>query len=147
MTTSIARLSASALPALSGSHLTYNAAARLWMTGGYTSAAGNFYNKGVRFSERIAIHYDIGNNTFLNGITLYAWNGNRAVLIGHKEWGGRDNYRFYSESFAREQTTIMLKNYLEGAARAAGQYISDSELTSFARRMVEEAEAYSSQRA
>lgn len=140
MTTDLTRLAAKALPALSGSSVTYNAEKNVYLTLGYTSPAGNTYYKALRFSDRLAVYYDIGEGykyTFLNGITLFAWDGPKAVIIGKKMWGGY-NWVCFSERFAMEQTIKMLKDYLEGQAKAIGQSISDSTLLSFSRQMVEE---------
>lgn len=140
MTTDLTRLAAKALPALSGSSVTYNAEKNVYLTLGYTSPAGNTYYKALRFSDRLAVYYDIGEGykyTFLNGITLLAWDGPKAVIIGKKMWGGY-NWVCFSERFAMEQTIKMLKDYLEGQAKAIGQSISDSTLLSFSRQMVEE---------
>lgn len=145
MTTALTRLAAKALPALSGSSVTYNPEKNVYLTLGYTSPAGNTYFKAVRFSDRLAVHYDIGEGyayTFLNGITLFAWDGTKAVIIGKKMWGGCGNWVYFSEKFAMEQTIKMLKDYLEGQAKAIGQSISDSTLLSFSRQMVEEVRTY-----
>ena len=145
MTTALTRLAAKALPALSGSSVTYNAEKNVYLTLGYTSPAGNTYFKAVRFSDRLAVHYDIGEGyayTFLNGITLFAWDGTKAVIIGKKMWGGCGNWVCFSERFAMEQTIKMLKNYLEGQAKAIGQTVSEAALLSFSRQMVEDVKTY-----
>ena len=88
MNTSLALVAAKALPALSGSSLTYNPEKNVFLTLGYTSAAGNTYYKAIRFSNRLAVYYHIGEgyaHTFLNGITLFAWNGQKANM--HKNFG------------------------------------------------------------
>ena len=75
MNTSLALIAAKALPALSGSSLTYNAEKNVYLTLGYTSAAGNTYYRAIRLSDRLAVYYHIGQgyaHTFLNGITLFA---------------------------------------------------------------------------
>lgn len=139
-TTALRLLAEKALPALSGASVTYNPEKNVYLTLGYTSPAGNTYYKAVRFSDRLAVFYDIGEgykHTFLNGITLFAWDGTKAVIIGKKMWGG-DNWAIFSERFATEQTIQMLKNYLAGQAKAIGQAVSESALLSFSRRMVEE---------
>lgn len=144
-TTALTCLAAKALPALSGASLTYNPEKNVYITHGYISAAGNTYFKAVRFSDRLAVHYDIGEGykyTFLNGITLFAWDGNQAVIIGKKMWGGCGNWVCFSERFAMEQTVQMLKNYLEGQAKAIGQYVSEQQLLSFSRQMVNDMQNY-----
>ena len=128
------------LPALSNESLTYNAAKNVFLTMGHTSASGNMYYKAVRLSNRLVVYYDLGQgyiHTFLNGIKLFCWDGQKANLIAQKYWGG-SNWRVFSEYFAKEQSILMLKEFLEGQLKLQGAYASDQELTSFARSMVEE---------
>lgn len=127
-----------ALPALSGASVTYNPEKNIYLSMGYTSQAGNTYFKAVRFSDRLAVHYDVGQgyyHTFLNGITLFAWDGTKAVIIGKKTWGGC-NWCIFSEDFAKNQTVKMLKNYLEGQAKSMNQIVDEQQLLSFSRSMV-----------
>ena len=101
--------------------------------------------RAVRFSDCLAVHYDIGQGyayTFLNGITLSAWDGNQAVIIGKKMWGGYGNWICFSECFAMEQTVQILKNYFEGQAKVIGQCVSDQQLLSFSRQMVNDVQTY-----
>ena len=128
------------LPALSGESLTYNAAKNVFLTMGYTSAAGNMYYKAVRLSNRLVVYYELGQGyayTFLNGIKLFAFDGQKANLIAQKCWGGCD-YRIFNEQFAKEQSILMLKSFLEGQLKIQGARVSDQELISFARGMIEE---------
>lgn len=128
------------LPALSGESLTYNAAKNIFLTTGYTSAAGNMYYRAIRLSDRLAVYYDLGQGyayTFLNGIKLFCWDGNQAKLIAQKYWGGCD-YRVFNEQFAMEQSILMLKDYLAGQLKAQGAYVSDQEMLAFSRGMIEE---------
>ena len=138
--TTLQTIAAKALPALSGESLTYNAAKNVFLTLGYTSAAGNMYYKAVRLSNRLVVYYELGQGyayTFLNGIKLFAFDGQKAQLIAQKYWGGYD-YRIFNEQFAKEQSILMLKGFLEGQLRLQGAHVSDEDLTSFARGMVEE---------
>ena len=80
-------IAAKSLPALSGESITYNAAKNVFLTLGYTSAAGNMYYKAVRLSNRLVVYYELGQgyiHTFLNGIKLFAWDGQKAQLIAQK---------------------------------------------------------------
>lgn len=129
-----------ALPALSGSSLTYNAVKNVYLTQGWTSAAGNFYYRAIRVSNRLIIFFNIGEgycHTFINGITLYAWDGQRARMIAQKNWGGCD-WRCFNEQFAREESVHMLADYLKGQAKMLGQSVSEEQLLSFSRQMVAE---------
>lgn len=139
MNTSLALIAAKALPALSGSSLTYNPEKNVYLTLGYTSAAGNTYYRAIRLSDRLAVYYHIGEgyaHTFLNGITLFAWNGQKANIIAQKSWGG-SNYRYFNERSAMEESILMLRDFLAGQAKAMGSIVSQSQLLSFSRSMIE----------
>lgn len=136
----ISLVAAKALPALSGNSLTYNAEKNVLLTLGYTSAAGNTYYKAIRFSNRLAVFYDLGQgyaHTFLNGITLFAWDGTKANIIAKKSWGGC-NWVCFSERYAKEQSVLMLKDYLAGQAKALGNTVGEQALLEFSRSMIEE---------
>ena len=138
--TALQTIVAKNLPALSGESITYNAAKNIFLTQGYTSAAGNMYYKAIRISDRLAVYYDLGQGykyTFLNGIKLFCWDGQKAKVIAQKYWGGCD-YRVFNEQFAKEQSIIMLKDYLKGQAKALGSQVSDQQILSFSREMIEE---------
>lgn len=138
--TALQAIVAKNLPALSGESLTYNAAKNVLLTTGYTSVAGNMYYRAIRLSDRLAVYYDLGQGyayTFLNGIKLFCWDGNKAKLIAQKYWGGCD-YRVFNEQFAKEQSILMLKNYLAVQLKAQGAYVSDQEMLAFSRGMIEE---------
>ena len=140
MNTALQTIAAKALPALSGESLTYNAAKNVFLTLGYTSAAGNMYYKAVRLSNRLVVYYELGQGyayTFLNGIKLFCFDGPKTRLIAQKSWGGCD-YRIFSEQYAKEQSILMLKGFLEGQLKLQGARINEQDLASFARGMVEE---------
>lgn len=77
-----------ALPALSGSNVTYNKQHNIYLSDAYTSAMGNTYYQGIRLSNRIIISYSIGEGylyTFLNDIRIYGFNGTDKKLIATKD--------------------------------------------------------------
>ena len=138
--TALQTIATKTLPALSGEHVTYNAAKNVFLSQGYTSAAGNMYYRAIRLSNRLIVYYDLGQgyiHTFLNGIKLFAFDGQKAQLIAQKYWGGSD-WRKFDEYFAKEQSILMLRGFLEGQLKMQGARVSDQELTSFARGLVEE---------
>ena len=138
--TALQTIVAKSLPTLSGESLTYNAAKNVFLSQGYTSAAGNMYYKAIRLSNRLIVYYDLGQGyayTFLNGIKLYCYDGQKANLIAQKNWGGCD-YRIFNEQFAKEQSILMLRGFLESQLKLQGAHVSDQELACFARNMVEE---------
>ena len=131
--TTLQTIAAKSLPALSGESITYNAAKNIFLTQGYTSVAGNMYYKAIRISDRLAIYYDLGQGykyTFLNGIKLFCWDGQKAKVIAQKYWGGCD-YRVFNEQFAKEQSILMLSNFLAGQLKAQGAQVSNQEIFSF----------------
>lgn len=138
--TALQTIVAKNLPALSGESLTYNAAKNVFLTTGYTSNAGNMYYRAIRISDRLAVYYDLGQGyryTFLNGIKLFCWDGQKAKVIAQKYWGGCD-YRIFNEQFAKEQSILLLCNYLSGQLKARGANVSNQEIFSFAYNMIEE---------
>ena len=140
MNTALQAIASKALPALSGEQVTYNAAKNVFLTLGYTSAAGNMYYKAVRLSNRLVVYYELGQgyiHTFLNGIKLFAFDGQKANLIAQKCWGGCD-YRIFNEQFAKEQSILMLSSFLIGQLKAQGAQVSNQEIFSFAYNMIEE---------
>ena len=105
-----------------------------------TSAAGNTYYRAIRLSKRLAVYYHIGEgyaHTFLNGIALFCWDGQKAKIIAQKFWGDC-NWRCFSEQFAKEQSIIMLKDFLTGQVKALGSHVSEQQMLSFSREMIEE---------
>ena len=140
MNNTLQLIAAKSLPALSGESLTYNAAKNVYLTLGYTSTAGNIYYKAVRVSDRLVVYYDIGQgyyHTFLNGIKLFCWDGVKARLIAQKYWGGYD-WRVFSEHFAKEQSILLLKEFLTGQLKLRGAHVSDQDTFAFARNLIEE---------
>lgn len=138
--TALQAIVAKNLPAISGESLTYNAAKNVFLTTGYTSAAGNMYYRAIRLSDRLVVYYDLGQGykyTFLNGIKLFCWDGQKARVIAQKYWGGYD-WKVFNEQFAKEQSILLLSNYLAGQLKAQGANVSNQEIFSFAYKMIEE---------
>ena len=128
------------LPALSGESITYNAAKNIFLSQGYISAAGNMYYKAIRISDRLVVFYELGQGykyTFLNGIKLFAFDGQKATLIAQKYWGS-SNWVIFNEFFAREQSILMLKGFLEGQLKLQGATVSDQEVMAYSRTLIEE---------
>ena len=127
-------IAAQKLPALSGETLTYNAARNVFLTMGYTSAAGNTYYRAVCLSKRLAVFYHIGEGyarTFLNGITLFCWDGTKAKIIAQKLWD-------FSEGYAKEQSILMLRDFLTGQLKLMGRQVAPQEVLNYSRGLIEE---------
>ena len=138
--TALQLISNKVLPAMSGEQVTYNAAKNVFLTQGYTSAAGNMYYRAIRLSNRLIVFYDLGQGykyTFLNGIKLFCINGQKAQLIAQKYWGG-SNWVVFNEFFAKQQSILMLKNFLTSQMKLQGAHVSEQELLAFSRSAIEE---------
>lgn len=138
--TALQNIVSKCLPALSGESITYNAAKNVFLSMGYTSAAGNMYYRAIRLSNRLIVYYDLGQgyiHTFLNGIKLYCFDGQKANLIAQKYWGGYD-YRIFDEESAMEESVFMLSQFLMGQLKAQGAHVNNQEVFSYAYDMIEE---------
>jgi hypothetical protein len=127
----------SALPSL-GNNVTYSDAAKMFLSPGYTSAAGNTYQEGLRLSRYIAVDYSIGHGycrSFLNGVKLYIWDNNKPKLVAHRTF---DCY-FLSESAIKYETERIVKEHLKNSCKVLGLgNATDSELTRLSQALVSE---------
>lgn len=132
-------VAAKALPGLASESLTYNAEHNLWLTMGWTSNAGNTYLKAYRMCKGLAIAYNIGIGycrTFLNGITIFAFDGERPRMIASGHWGGCCNWMNYSDYNAKSVSARMLGDYLVAEAKRLGQPIQESEARAYAESVI-----------
>lgn len=135
MNYSLATLVNQTLPSVSNNSVTYNADRNMFLTAGYTSAAGNSYFQGIHLSNRLAIVLDIGvgyAHTFLNGIKMYCFDGSQKKLIGSRFY----NCCIYCDYVARREATEILYEYLKSQAQIMGTCISNSQLEEFAKNQV-----------
>lgn len=127
----------SAFPSL-GNNVTYNQAANMFLSPGYTSAAGNTYQQGLRLSRYLAIEFSICYGycrTFLNGIRLYIWDNNTPKLVKQKLYSSY----FWSEAAAKSEVVDMLANYLRSSCRMLGLGTpTDSQLRQLSEALVGE---------
>ena len=137
MNTQLQRIASQALPALSGNSVTYNVERNIYLTTGYTSAAGNTYYRAIRVSNRLVVYFHIGQgycHTFLNGITLYAFDGTQVRTIADSSF----HCRYFSEYDAKQECISMLMEYMKSKAKMLGQHLNEYDLRLFSKRMVEE---------
>lgn len=135
MNSSLVTLVNQALPAVSNSGVTYNADRNMFLTTGYTSAAGNTYFQGIHLSNRLAIVMDIGIGylyTFLNGLKVYCFDGKEKKLIGTRFY----NCCFYNDSSARREAAEILLDYLQTQAKMLGASIPQAQLEEYATQQV-----------
>ena len=137
MVTSLSRVVDTALPALSGSSVTYNAQNNIFLTNGYTSAAGNTYYQGIRLSDRIIVKYSIGEgyaHTFLNGVEVYGYNGRDKKLIGSRSF----NCYFFSEYGAKKEAIGIVVDYMKSQTKLLGASVENKQLEQFSESLVED---------
>lgn len=128
----------SALPAFAGGGVSYNDIARMFLTMGWTSLAGNTYLEGMRYSDKIVLKYNIGQGyyyTFLNGISIYAFDGRELKLIASRSY----YCCVMSDRFANDEASDLLSEFFENQCRANGLRVDRSYVADVARRFVSEA--------
>lgn len=127
----------SALPSL-GNNVAYNDAAKMFLSPGYTSAAGNTYQEGLRLSRYLAVDYSIGHGycrSFLNGVRLYIWDNNKPKLVAHRTF----SCYFLSESAIKYETERIVREHLKSSCEVLGLgNATDSELTKLSKALVSE---------
>lgn len=131
----LGRVVNAALPAISGSALTYNAATNTYLTQGYTSAAGNTYYQGIRLSDRLIVSYELGQgyaHTFLNGIRIFGFNGKQTRLLGSRAY----DCFFFNEANAKEQCVEIVSDYLASQARMMGATLPQQQTRHFATALI-----------
>lgn len=135
MGNSLANLVNQALPAVSNSNVSYCADRNMFVTTGHTSGMGHTYFQGIQLSDRVAVVCSIGrggwgsNPHFLNGVTVYCFDGKDKKIIG--KWAPV-GYAFYSDSLVQRIATVLLYDYLKSQVSIQGALIDDSELKNFA---------------
>lgn len=142
MSTALTKMVNQVLPASFGGSATYNRDHSMFVSETYTSAMGHGYFQGLQLSNRIAVVYDIGrggwgsNPHFLNGVTVYNFNGNQKQVIGR--WFP-SSWAFYSDGLARRVAEQLLVNFLKSQAKMLGASVSDSEINNYASAQIQAA--------
>jgi hypothetical protein len=107
----------------------------------YTSENGNTYFQKMRFTNHLAISYNIGEGyaqKFLNGITIYGWDGAQVNVIARKDFKGA-NAIVYNAEKAKHEAAEILKDYLLKQAKNNGIDLDVKMASDFSIRLVEEA--------
>lgn len=124
-----------ALPQLAGD-ITYNDIAKMFLTPGHVSQAGNMYQEGVRLSRQMAVKFSIGHghaHSFLNGIQVFMWDGNKPRMVAQRTysnfwWNDRDTNR---------EVKGVVKEYLINESKVQGVHgITDSDFDRIASNLV-----------
>ena len=116
--------------------VTYNENKNIFLTSGYTSAAGNTYFKGIRLSDRLIVNYDLGqgySHLFLNGIEIYGFNGQQKELISSRCY----NCFFFNEVLARRECIEMVSEYLASQIKMINGTVDENQIESFSTKLIE----------
>lgn len=97
----------------------YSDSQKMFMSSHYTSASGNMYYKGLRFTDRMVMIEKVGlykNFSYIDSVEVYAFDGESKVLVGKVDY----DKVFYNVTRIKEDTTAIIANYLESSARVVG---------------------------
>ena len=102
----------------------------------HESVSGNRYYRGIRFCDRVVIVEKVGlyhNWTYIDGIELYAFNGKRVELIQKRDY----DKVFRNETFIRQESEQMVKDYLMGILKTQRTSIPSDQLESQAKELID----------
>ena len=114
----------------------WNESQHMFITDQYTSAAGNTYYLGVRFSDRFVTILHIGlyhSWTYIDAIEVYAFNGTRLELVQKHDY----EKTFRSEEFVRSESELMVRNFLEGILKIHRTSMPEEEIVAKAKTIVD----------
>ena len=100
---------------------TWDDSQKMFICSQYESANGHRYYLGIRFCDRIVIVEKVGlyhSWTYIDGIELYAFNGQKMELIQKRDY----DKVFRNEDFIRQESELMVKDYLAGVMKARSMY-------------------------
>ncbi len=106
----------------------YSDSQKMFVSSHYTSAAGNMYFKGLRFTDRIVMVEKVGlykNFSYIDSVEVYAFDGEEKVLIGKVDY----DKVFYNTERIKEDTKAIIKSYLKNSAEVAGAILDESVAT------------------
>ena len=101
----------------------------------YESGNGHRYYRGIRFCDRIVVLEKVGlyhNWTYIDGIELYAFNGQKMELIQKRDY----NKEFRNEGFIRQESEQMVKDYLSGMMKTCRISIPAEQIAAQASELV-----------
>jgi hypothetical protein len=113
----------------------WNESQHMFITDQYTSAAGNTYYLGVRFTDRFVTILHIGlyySWTYINEVEVYAFDGHERRLVGKTSID-----QFYNEELVRSTTENLLHDYIEGQMKLNGCTINHEQLECQVKELVQ----------
>lgn len=107
----------------------------MFITDQYTSAAGNTYYLGVRFSDRFVTILHIGlyhNWTYINEVEVYVFDNQKPQLVGKTKID-----HFYDENRIRATTEDLLSSYIKSQMKLNGTSVDERQIASQVKELVE----------
>lgn len=114
----------------------YSDSQKMFISSHYTSASGNMYFKGLRFTDRMVMVEMVGlykNFSYIDSIEIYAFDGESKVLIGKVDY----DKVFYNAERIKEDTATVIINYLEDTARVTGTLLDATRAKQQAMQLLE----------
>lgn len=99
---------------------------KMFISSHYTSATGNMYYKGLRFTDRLVMVEKIGlykNFSYIDSIEIHAFNGENLVLIGKMDY----DKVFYNADRIKDDAQVIISNYLEDSAHLTGALMNTAQ--------------------
>lgn len=121
---------------MANNQTTYHKEHNIFLSRGYTSAAGNSYFQGIRLSDRLIVTYDFGQGymyLFLNGIRLYGFDGHETKLIASRSFFNQP----FSESYAKRECQDLLMDYLKSQLALMRSSVTVNQIKDFAKAMID----------
>ncbi len=113
----------------------WNESQHMFITNQYTSAAGNTYYLGVRFTDRFVTILHIGlyhNWTYINEVEVYAFDEHERKLIGKTSID-----QYYNEELVRSTTENLLQDYIEGQMKLNGSTVNHGQIECQVKELVQ----------
>lgn len=113
----------------------WNESQHMFITDQYTSAAGNTYYLGVRFSDRFVTILHIGlyhNWTYINEVEVYVFDYQEPQLVGKTKID-----HFYDENRIRATTEDLLSSYIKSQMKLNGTSVDERQIASQVKELVE----------
>ena len=114
---------------------TWDDSQKMFICDEYESGNGHRYYRGIRFCDRIVVLEKVGlyhNWTYIDGIELYAFNGQKMELIQKRDY----DKVFRNEDFIRQESEQMVREYLTGVMKMQRISVSAEQIGLQAKELV-----------
>lgn len=114
---------------------TWDEGQKMFLVSEYESAAGHRYYCGIRFCEHVVFVEKVGmyhNWTYLDSLELYAFNGEKLVLIQKRDY----EKEFRNEAKIKSESESMICDYLTGQSKMSQSLVPASQIKEYAKSLV-----------